>query len=149
MESGTNLLEFPDHLPRLDRGAHRQDDGQVCAMEAAAWLAGERWSDHPKSVHQVIAQVARTVNDQVSDDIRQALWPLILASLDTARPWHPLLNMRLSRCAILEVARARGDEDLRGAWRTVIEEHARLFGECPSWASASSLRSLAGHLRGK
>ena len=40
MESGTNLLEFPDHLPRLDRGAHRQDDGQVCAMEAGGVAGG-------------------------------------------------------------------------------------------------------------
>lgn len=148
MESRANLWDFPDYLPRLERGAHRPDDGQVCAMEAAAWLAGEHWSDHPKSVHQVIAQVARTVNDQVPDDVRQTLWPLILASLDTARPWHPVLNMRLSRCAILGVARAHGDEDLRRAWRTVIEEHARLYGERPSPASSSGLRSLVGHLRG-
>jgi len=43
---------------------------------------GEKWSDDPKTVHRAIRWVARSVND----DVRQTLWPLILASLDTARP---------------------------------------------------------------
>lgn len=89
-------IELPDHLPRLNRGAHREDSGGACAMEAAAWLAGESWSDRPRSVHPVVAQVARTVNDGVCDEERQTLWPLIMASLDTARPRHPILSLRLS-----------------------------------------------------
>ncbi len=65
-------------------------------MEAATWLAGEPWSDHPRSVHPVVVQVARAVNDGVCDEERQTLWPLIVVSLDTARPRHPVLSLRLS-----------------------------------------------------
>jgi hypothetical protein len=133
MEGEFNFSDvgLPDHLPRLNRGAHREDSGGACAMEAAAWLAGEPWSDRPRSVHPVVAQVARTVNDSVSDDERQTLWPLIVASVDTARPRHPVLSMRLSRCAGKALAEAVGHGDLRKAWTAVLDEHARLYGEHP------------------
>jgi len=71
-------MEVPDRLLRLDKGSHRASSGRACAMEAASWLAGESWSDHPRSVHGVIAEVARRVNDEVGDAERQQLWPLIL-----------------------------------------------------------------------
>ena len=32
-------------------------------MEMASYLAGERWSDHPKCTHPLVASVARMVND--------------------------------------------------------------------------------------
>jgi len=139
--------EVPDHLPRLDRGAHHRDDGRACAMEAAAWLAGEPWSDHPKSVHQVIGWVARSVNDRVPDDVRQTLWPLVLASLDTAQPWHPMLSMRLSRRAGKAYAAATHQGDLRKVWTTVLDEHARLYGERSSPVPASRLQNLVDHLK--
>jgi hypothetical protein len=142
-------VEVPDHLPRLDWGSHRRGGSKVCAMEAAAWLAGERWSDHPRSVHSVIMRVARTVNDGVSDDVRQTLWPLILASLDTARPRHPVLNMRLSRYAEKALAEAAPYEDLPKVWTAVLDEHARLYGERSSSVSASRLQSLARHLKAR
>jgi hypothetical protein len=150
MEGDVNLwdIELPESLPRLDRGAHRDGDGHVCAMEAAAWLDGEPWSDNPRSVHRVIRDVARTVNDRVGDDVRQTLWPLILASLDTARPRHPVLKMRLSLCAGKALAKADGNGDLPEAWRTVLNEHARLYGK--HWSpgsSANRLRSLTSHLK--
>ncbi len=44
-------------------------------MEAASWLAGEPWTDHPRSVHPVIAGVARAADDSVSDAERTGLWP--------------------------------------------------------------------------
>jgi hypothetical protein len=46
-------------------------------MEFASFLAGERWSDHPSCTHPLLAQLARQVNDHISDADRQQLVPLI------------------------------------------------------------------------
>jgi len=138
-------VELPVHLPRLNRGAHREDSGGACAMEAAAWLSGEPWSDHPTAVHRVIGNVARTVNDRVSDEVRQTLWPLIVASLDTARPRHPVLSLRLSWCAGKALAAGANHGDLTQAWMVVLEEHARLYGRHAPSVPTHRLRSLAAH----
>lgn len=42
-------------------------------MEFASFLAGERWSDHPRCTHPLLASVARQVNDHSSDDARSRL----------------------------------------------------------------------------
>ncbi len=46
-------------------------------MEFASFLAGERWSDHPKCTHPLLSALARAVNDCTSDAGRAALVPLI------------------------------------------------------------------------
>ena len=46
-------------------------------MEMASYLAGERWSDHPKCTHPLLAMVARLVNDNTRDDNRSRLADLI------------------------------------------------------------------------
>jgi hypothetical protein len=46
-------------------------------MEMAAYLAGERWSDHPRCTHPLLAQLARLVNDHTSDAHRSRLAELI------------------------------------------------------------------------
>lgn len=46
-------------------------------MEFASYLAGERWSDHPRCTHPLLAALARDVNDHVSDGARARLVPLI------------------------------------------------------------------------
>lgn len=46
-------------------------------MEMASYLAGERWSDHPKCTHPLLAAMAREVNDRLGDEARQDLLPLI------------------------------------------------------------------------
>lgn len=46
-------------------------------MEMASFLAGERWSDHPACTHPLLADLARLVNDTVSDRWRPQLIPLI------------------------------------------------------------------------
>lgn len=46
-------------------------------MEMASVLAGERWSDHPSCTHPLLAELARDVNDRISDAGRQELAPLI------------------------------------------------------------------------
>jgi hypothetical protein len=46
-------------------------------MEMASFLGGERWSDHPACTHPLLAQMARLVNDSVTDGARARLIPLI------------------------------------------------------------------------
>jgi hypothetical protein len=53
-------------------------------MELASALAGETWSDHPASVHPVLAAVARVVNDWVSEQDRASLEQLVPAMIGTA-----------------------------------------------------------------
>ncbi|HVB07116.1 MAG TPA: hypothetical protein VNF07_12795 [Acidimicrobiales bacterium] len=114
---------FPDRLPTLERGSHGSGEPGICAMEAAAWLAGEPWTDHPRAVHPVIARVARATNDALDDDERQRLWPLILASIGTGRPRHLMVSLRLWRTAQRAVA-ADGDR-LRVLWGELLGEYDR------------------------
>ena len=90
-----NTMNIPDTLPTLSGGAHEAGAGQVCAMEAAAWLANEKHSDRPECVHPAIAEFARRCNDASTDAERQTLWPLILRSMGTASNDH-VLNVRLA-----------------------------------------------------
>ncbi|WP_187361157.1 hypothetical protein [Phytoactinopolyspora mesophila] len=46
-------------------------------MEFASYLAGERWSDHPRCTHPLLASLARVVNDTISDEYRPRLARLI------------------------------------------------------------------------
>jgi hypothetical protein len=73
-----------DDLPPLAKGAHAPDSGRACMMEAAAYIAGEPWSDHPACVCPVIAAFARKMNDAVPDDMRDALLrPLVQLTVGT------------------------------------------------------------------
>ena len=71
------MSTIPNHLPTLSKGAHAPGDGEACVMEYVSLLAGEEWSDHPTCTHPVLASMARTVNDRLSDDERHVLVPLI------------------------------------------------------------------------
>jgi hypothetical protein len=70
-------FDVPDILPVLSAGKHRRPRQGACFMELAAYLAGERWSDHPKCTHPLLATLARCVNDLTSDAARPRLAPLI------------------------------------------------------------------------
>lgn len=67
----------PDLVPVLSRGRHRNPRKGACFMEMAGFLAGERWSDHPRCTHPLLAMLARAVNDLISDEGRRRLVPLI------------------------------------------------------------------------
>ena len=72
----------------LDKGSHRRPadngPGPMCLLEAATWMAGEDWSDHPACVSLVLAEFGRDLNDLLPDDKRQQLVPLIPLMLGTA-----------------------------------------------------------------
>jgi hypothetical protein len=74
---GTTATHSPDFLPVLSRGKHRTPRKGACFMEFASFLAGERWSDHPRCTHPLLAALARAVNDNSSDEARQRLVGLI------------------------------------------------------------------------
>jgi hypothetical protein len=70
---------------RLSPGRHRSPDDGACAMELASLLAGEPFSDRPKSVCPVIAAFLRSYNDHVDDARRQDLYPYASRCVGTAR----------------------------------------------------------------
>jgi hypothetical protein len=57
----------------LSRGRHKSGADGMSPMEAAAWLAGERHSDHPDCTCPVIAAYVRRISDWASDEQRQQL----------------------------------------------------------------------------
>jgi hypothetical protein len=60
---------------RLEPGRHRSADDGVCVVELASMIGGERFSDRPGCVCDVIAAFLRTWNDGVSYADRQRLEP--------------------------------------------------------------------------
>jgi hypothetical protein len=114
-------------------------------MEAASWLSGEEWSDHPQSVHRVIAQAARVANDVLTDTERQSLWPLVLASIGTGTPWNPLLWWRLARYEMQMQREHQGDP--RRVWEEVLKEHSRLTGHRPRPVPKERIALLEEHLQ--
>lgn len=68
---------------KLARGRHVSPDAGVCVMELASMLAGEAFSDRPRSVSPVIAGFLRSYNDLVDDDRRQDLYGCAAEVLNT------------------------------------------------------------------
>ncbi|MDP9028330.1 MAG: hypothetical protein M3N46_12425 [Actinomycetota bacterium] len=66
-------IDIPQLVPTLSAGRHRSARRGACFMEFASFLAGERWSDHPRCTDPVLATLARAVNDTVSDERRSEL----------------------------------------------------------------------------
>ena len=77
-------VTLPPAQVQLGRGRHATQGGRGCLMELASVLAGETWSDHPATVHSVLAAVARVVNDWVSAQDRAGLQQLVPAMIGTA-----------------------------------------------------------------
>jgi hypothetical protein len=72
-------------LINLAYGGHGSRTNGLCALEAAAWLAGEPHSDHPECVSPVIAAFMRSWNDSLKtdDDRDRLLKPLLKKILNT------------------------------------------------------------------
>jgi hypothetical protein len=74
-ETSDQRLHSPIPSARLEPGRHRSADDGVCVVELASMVAGERFSDRPDCVCDVIAAFLRTWNDGVSYADRQRLEP--------------------------------------------------------------------------
>ena len=59
---------------RLSAGNHRYPEEGACVMELASMLAGEPFTDRPRSVCPVIATFLRGYNDSLGDARRQDLY---------------------------------------------------------------------------
>jgi hypothetical protein len=73
---------------RLGVGAHRPNESCWCLLEAAAWVAGEPWSDRPACVSPVLGAFGRSMSDFLPDADRQSLMPLIVPLIGTAGDGH-------------------------------------------------------------
>ncbi|MDP9240882.1 MAG: hypothetical protein M3O55_09640 [Actinomycetota bacterium] len=99
----------PDFLPVLSRGRHRNSRMGACFMEMASVLAGERWSDHPRCTHPLLADLAQRVNDRTSDEQRHHLATLIPAVVGlTGDHWSMDARIAL-RCATTALPVAPAD----------------------------------------
>ncbi|HET8595919.1 MAG TPA: hypothetical protein VFM07_11780, partial [Intrasporangium sp.] len=92
-------MPIPDGVPVLSQGRHWNPRSGACFMEMASFLAGERWSDHPKCTHPVLAAAARCVNDAVDDPTRQRL-VVMIPEVVGLNPDDPRVDAALAaRCA--------------------------------------------------
>jgi hypothetical protein len=108
MRRASNPL-VPDVVPVLSRGKHRNSRQGACFMEMASYLAGERWSDHPKCTHPLVASVARMVNDNTTDENRSRLAQLIPSVIGLTTS-DPRADARIALCcatAALPIASAK------------------------------------------
>ncbi len=68
-------MSTPTHQTvKLSKGKHSSPSSGACVMELASMLAGEQFSDHPRSVCPVIGSFLRAYNDSIDDDHRQDLY---------------------------------------------------------------------------
>ena len=69
---------------KLSRGRHSSPEHGACVMELASMLAGEGFTDHPRSVSRPIASFLRGYNDLVDDQRRADLYRYAAQTVGTA-----------------------------------------------------------------
>src|SRR5437764_12417266 len=69
---------------KLSRGRHSSPEHGACVMELASMLAGEGFTDHPRSVSRPIAAFLRGYNDLLDDDRRVDLYRYAAQTVGTA-----------------------------------------------------------------
>jgi Fe-S cluster assembly iron-binding protein IscA len=82
---------------RLEKGRHAAPTRGVCVLELASMLAGDRFSDQPRSVCPVIAAFLRAYNDWIDDERRQDLHRFASAAVGT-RGSSEVQEARLRLC---------------------------------------------------
>ncbi len=74
----TIIADRLQSITKLSSGSHKPTDGEMCVMEAVAYVAGERWSYRPKCACPVITNFMVDWNDDLPDaDRTRLLAPLI------------------------------------------------------------------------
>jgi hypothetical protein len=68
----------------LRRGRHDSPATGACVVELASMLAGERFSDHPRTVCPVIAAFLRSYNDLLPEGEQDELYPYAALVVGTA-----------------------------------------------------------------
>jgi hypothetical protein len=103
----TTLRQGPDHLPMLDRGAHRSPEHGACLMEYVSVLAGTPFSDRPNCTHPALALVARWVNDHTTDPAARAWLAVLAPGLIGTRSADPRLTLTVVACCLRAAVTAR------------------------------------------
>lgn len=113
-------------------------------MEYASYLAGEKWSDHPGCTHALLAELARQVNDFISDEARQALVEFVPDLIGLTGS-----DLRIDVCVALRAARTALPvvaEERQHIMATAVLTCERLLadlegrpGSAPSQESAAAL----------
>lgn len=128
---------------RLSRGKHQSPEHGACIMELASMLAGERFTDRPRSVCPVLGGFLRAYNDVVDDDRRHDLYPYAALAVGTRSDPH-VEALRAERCLAFaeRLHRARERRGLRRLRRAVPLPDIRLGVEGPG-ALAAQLAARA------
>lgn len=115
-------MQPPTHQTvRLSKGRHSSPDHGACVMELASMLAGESFTDHPRSVSPVIATFLRSYNDIVDDERRQDLYRYAADVVGTAGDEHverARAERLLDWADEMEAARSRWSPFVRLSRRT-------------------------------
>jgi hypothetical protein len=123
----------------LKEGAHFPDS-TFCVMEAVAFVAGEKWSDHPECACPIISTFLRAWNDALpSDEDRDRLLkPLIPKLLNTR---NKSLEERRSLMAADWLVRVNTP-----AWLRLVglKEQADALAELPEITSMAHVPSIKG-----
>ena len=82
---------------KLAAGKHDEPTEGVCVMELASMIAGEPFTDHPRSVCPVIASLLRAYNDAIDDRRRQDLYRFAALAVGTRETWV-VEQLRAQRC---------------------------------------------------
>ena len=75
-------------LPKLSKGAHKEGSGELCIMEAIAFIEREPHSDMPKCASPVVAKYCQRINDNIPHERRNELWQFAVRIAGTASPEH-------------------------------------------------------------
>jgi hypothetical protein len=82
---------------RLARGKHISPKNGACVMELASMIAGEPFSDRPRSGSPMIAAFLRAYNDAIDDERRQDLYDYAARVIGT-RDSLAIERRRMERC---------------------------------------------------
>jgi hypothetical protein len=74
----------PDNPYFLAKGPHDRPEDGMCAMEWAAYVAGEPHTDQPVCVSPVLRSFCISLNDAWDDDMRQRLRPYLARCIGTS-----------------------------------------------------------------
>jgi hypothetical protein len=125
---------------RLGRGSHLTPSRGACVMELASMLAGERFTDHPRSVCPVIASFLRAYNDAIDDERRQDLYRCAADVVGTRA------SRATERARILRCENELADVDHRCAPKRLRRAVRRVRSISPVWWVTGLLADLAGSL---
>ena len=109
------MTEVTHQVVQLGRGKHTSPEHGACVMELASMLAGERFSDRPRTVCPVVGAFLRTYNDALDDECRQDLYRYAADVVDTTGDLD-VERRRAERCVAFAAELAPGSRFVLRRW---------------------------------